>query len=130
MTLFKVVLRAYQGYTKPYLSSTTIAGGIVYGMVISNSLQDIDVVFSTFVAKNYKLFHLGRIYLNRITNKTEPFLYNKIISNGQYYVEFEGYARAKDERELREILSKYSYYIGNNFTFLKLKKFRKWKGSR
>lgn len=121
MKVFKVTLRAYNGYKDTVIPATTIAGGLVYGMVANKDKGGYNVMFTNFLAvegKDLKSFDRVRVTLDRIVNHSTPYLSYKLISNKGPYVDFQGYVIAEDYNSVMELFRKYLVFVGNNFTVL------------
>ncbi|QIW24499.1 hypothetical protein EWF20_10295 [Sulfolobus sp. S-194] len=114
MKVFRVKLRAYNGFNKEILPSTTVAGGITYGAYLNKHELHTNVGFTNFYKSNnsYKLY-LSRIKLNRTVNESEPFYSFKYVNKGEYYLIYTGYAIADKEDDVIDLIKKYGTYIGN-----------------
>jgi len=114
MRVFKITLRAYNGFYKEILPSTTIAGGITYAAYLNKDILQTTIGFTDFHRNSniYKLY-VSRIKLDKIVNKAEPFYLYKYVDKGEYYLTYIGYAIANEENEVKNLINKYGAYIGN-----------------
>lgn len=133
MKAYKAILRAYGGFKNEFLSSTTIAGGIVYGMVKNNDTREYNILFSNFRIKNKIPVYTTRVKLDRIANKSEPYLTRKFLERASQeghkisaynYAEYEGYIIAEKEDEIKELFERYGVFIGDNFVIFELGKLK------
>ncbi|AWR98461.1 hypothetical protein [Metallosphaera hakonensis] len=127
-SVYKVRLKVFGLYGKEIIPSTTLAGGVVHGMVLNKDKVDPKemIMFSDFKLINYgrsstsqKKHYVSRTSIHRVLNKTEPFFSKIIREKGLNFSRFEGYV-VGEKSMIFEILSKYLYYVGNNFTVVEL----------
>lgn len=132
--VIRATLNLYGYYDREVVHSTTIAGGLVYGLILNNVRWDeatkYEVMFTNFVSSNSFITNSSRVSLYRVVNLSEPFTTKRLMKRGNNYTEFRGYLIVRragsstegdvDKSEVEKFLRKYIYYAGNNFTTMEV----------